>query len=965
MRVVDVFDESFLLERPAVLSDQPPLENLFEEDFEAGLTGLSSYWGTPDDSVTDHPNVDIREDVHGRGLSLTVGSAEAARLPRISRQVFAWPSTTYRLQAAIRTDDLTPLTSESTGATLMVTEIGVEEQTITAHRHLDRERGTSSGWQTLDYSFRTSSGTDRLQIDLVASAGPAQGWAFFDDIRLKKIPPTAAALERDIFFSRTRKIAPHPLVKRLTLKNDERPAIFAPVPTRWALRVRPSEDTSLHFSLGTAAYDNPHPSQDSQGLGVQSSQPCFEVRWRSSEMADGRSKLLYDDCAERPRSWQDVTLDLGELAGQTGELQFATTGPLGRPAFWGNPRLVARDRKPGDQRPNVVLIVVDTLRADRLGSAGYGRPTSPALDRFAQRAVQFRRAYASSPWTAPSLSSLMTGLYPEQHQGGIRVNREQATPGVGNPRQRPRSSLESRLLGERFRQATALRYHPIGRHTTTLAEELRSAGYETFGLHSNYNSSGVLGLSRGFDRYQMFSGVSREGALTGVLKALSFLEKRREANEAGPFLLLLHTQDPHIPYRLRREMADAFEPAAFTEAPPTADPENADPGNPFRRVGDWAVEFWDWQGLRAGHWQGNHRVEDFYDAEIAWADRALGRLLEELKAWPQTVTVVTADHGEEFGEHGQFEHGHSLYNEVLRVPFLIALPGGEKAGEIVDEPVSLVDLRPTLLDLALGRESGVDNPGTEGRSLFRDGTVRSRPGVFAEAMLRGPERTAIISGPLKYIFIHPPGYLSPFSKSLPRQEVGPPNDAQEELYNVVDDPGETANLVSERPDEAAPLRDAVFSYLQENAHGVHFRCRGEKGLHLQIDSSVTFGHVKPMTVEESDIFQVEASRRSMTWTSAADESDDWWILRLTEPAGEITVQSTERIRFYADSQEGVSGLRLRLGDARSHEKLAMPPEPLSEPGPWCQVWEVVGATASDQALGDEVAAQLRALGYLE
>ncbi len=429
---------------------------------------------------------------------------------------------------------------------------------------------------------------------------------------------------------------------------------------------------------------------------------------------------------------------------------------------------------------------------------------------------------------------------------------------------------------------------------------------------------------------------------------------------------MLHTQDPHIPYRLRRSLVETFGPSPVDLDGPGPDEASADNGA-FRRAGTWAAEFWDWGRLRSGRARDElERIVAFYDSEIAWADRALGQLFEELESLPDTVVVVTADHGEEFGDHGQFEHGHSLYDELLRVPLLVRLPGGRHAGVVVDEPVSLVDVAPTLVHLA-GAEP---LPRAEGRPLFAvdaEARERRRDGVLAEAMLRGPERAAIVSGRYKYVFSLPLGHLHPFPRELALEDGLTGNVGKEELYDLEDDPGETRDLASREPETAARLRRLLFDYLEEHAHGLHLRCRAPAGFELQLAATATLAHVQPLGLEADDEVEIDASRRRLVFRSPAGADDDWWIVRLLDPGARLSLRAraASRMRFFvggAEEPAEEASLAFALGDPR----LAVPPgDAPAGDGPWCRVWQVAGAApASGRALDSGIVEQLRALGYL-
>ena len=287
----------------------------------------------------------------------------------------------------------------------------------------------------------------------------------------------------------------------------------------------------------------------------------------------------------------------------------------------------------------MLLISIDTLRADRLGCYGYARDTSPALDRFAaERAVRFEHAIAESPWTLPSHVSLLSGLHPLTH-------------GVRTPELAPSEDV------------------------TLLAEMLAEAGYYTFAI----TDGGWLSEGWGFERgFASFHARDQDFAET-VREALEYVRHRADK---GPWFGFLHTYDVHCPY-------DPPEPWFSHFSSPGSTPIEVAGrcGNPTFNELDLTPE-----ELRF--------LADRYDGGVRWVDDALAGLLAGLDAvgaWENTVVVVTSDHGEELGEHGRIGHEETVHRTVLAVPLLIAAPG--LAPRTVQTPVGLADLVPSLLEL--------------------------------------------------------------------------------------------------------------------------------------------------------------------------------------------------------------------------------------------------------------------------
>jgi arylsulfatase A-like enzyme len=313
----------------------------------------------------------------------------------------------------------------------------------------------------------------------------------------------------------------------------------------------------------------------------------------------------------------------------------------------------------GGRRPNVLVYLVDTLRADHLGAYGYERPVSPRLDAFAAGATLFETAVAQSPWTRPSVVSLFTGLTPHVH--GVNGT----TDGLAS-------------------------------EAVTMAEVLSAHGYRTAAMIANPAISQRFRLGQGFDSYELLEGFDN-GAPEITAWAARWLREERSSEE--PFFLYLHTIEPHAPYSPTEEHRARFAPDA---------PRGAFGTRPhikhLKEVGEESLtkEVVGW-------------LRDLYDAEIAANDAAFGELLDVLDKQglvDETVIVFVSDHGEEFMEHGQLEHAKTFYREVIEVPLVIRFPDLGQ-GRRIAAPVQHIDVLPTLLSY-LGLAGP---PGIEGRDL--------------------------------------------------------------------------------------------------------------------------------------------------------------------------------------------------------------------------------------------------------
>ncbi|HVR28382.1 MAG TPA: sulfatase [Thermoanaerobaculia bacterium] len=399
----------------------------------------------------------------------------------------------------------------------------------------------------------------------------------------------------------------------------------------------------------------------------------------------------------------------------------------------------------------IVLVVVDTLRADGLGVYGYGRATSSLLDGWARQGAVFDRAFTTSPWTLPSVGSLFTGRYPASHGSG-----------------RAKIALPS---GRSRRVFTSL-----DASMPRLAGILSAAGYDTAAFVTNTFLRPGFGLAEGFDTYDHTRNrfLERRRADVMVDHALAWIDGREPG---APWLLVLHLLDPHQPYDPPAEDAGRFtsEYVGELEAPIGLD------SGLVRRVK---------RGQLVLGAEDRAFVRGVYDEEVAFVARQVARLLEGLESravLERGLVVLTADHGEEFFDHGALEHGHTMYQELLRIPFVVwghGVRSGRRA-----EPVSLVDVLPTLLDAA-----GIALPdGLDGVSLWPlltgTGELAEPRQLVAENSLYGQERLAIVEWPWKLIV------------NRDRPEV--------ELYDLERDPGESENLAAARPEVTERLAAAL------------------------------------------------------------------------------------------------------------------------------------------------------------
>jgi arylsulfatase len=419
-------------------------------------------------------------------------------------------------------------------------------------------------------------------------------------------------------------------------------------------------------------------------------------------------------------------------------------------------------------RPDVLLITVDTLRADRLGCYGYARSTSPHIDRLASQGVLFERAFTTIPRTTQSMASIMTGRYPKSH--GAR--------GL---------------------------FSALSQANLTVAEILKEGGYDTAAFASNLFLRPGQGFEQGFDRYdnpaRRWEGNSAEAISRAAMEWL------RSRPTDRPFFLWVHYLDPHWTYRPAPPFDRRFDPDFTGPFTLYEDLES-------NRVTKGQVIFEN----RLPPRQVEH-VAALYDGEIAQTDAAIGELLAAL---PDTgarplLTVFTSDHGESLGEHGcHFAHGEFLYQETLRVPLILAMPGTLAAGTRATALAENVDVAPTLLALlGISRMQAVD-----GRPLLVPGAAGGPGG--ADRFVPSPGR-ALVFAESDYQLIHPenrryfiPGpagrWSSAFDGRYKLIEIPKPGGAMFELYDLERDPGESRNLAQDGAESATRLR--LFGELQ-------------------------------------------------------------------------------------------------------------------------------------------------------
>ena len=352
------------------------------------------------------------------------------------------------------------------------------------------------------------------------------------------------------------------------------------------------------------------------------------------------------------REWIPLDVDLSKYAGHDTEIVLETRGfePTNDPmrALWGNPAITVASKR----SPIVIIYLVDTLRADHTTVYGYSRNTTPELQSFTKDAVVFDQAVAHASWTKPSVASILTSLLPGQHRA-VQL----------------RDTLDSSNI--------------------LLAERLSEKGFATAGSVANavvYLPEANFG--QGFDYFAGLHGEDgRPSKLVGadvvVDTALRWLDTRKGL----PTFLYVHTMDPHVPYAPPAPFDSMFEPHPLPGRPA------ADPRTDYKEPAD------------------RERLLAQYDGDIAFGDQEFGRFLRELRSrdlYDRSLILFLSDHGEEFLDHGQWLHGRSVFDELVRVPLVVKFPGQKDAGRRITTQVQTVDLVPTIFEsLGLPQPEGL------------------------------------------------------------------------------------------------------------------------------------------------------------------------------------------------------------------------------------------------------------------
>jgi arylsulfatase A-like enzyme len=424
------------------------------------------------------------------------------------------------------------------------------------------------------------------------------------------------------------------------------------------------------------------------------------------------------------------------------------------------------------KKPNVLLIVLDTARADRFSCFGYERKTSPNIDAMALESVVYECAYSPSCWTLPSHASLFTGLYPIQ------------------------AGATSETL-----------HLPLS--NTTVTEALKKTGYDTAAFVCNAWVNMERGFAQGFTEfYEMWRHESEPDTtqgqspkeLTATKKVISWFERRKKAE--NPFFVFINLNCVHLPYCPPEPFLSRFagNRGYYSEE--------------VNRVG-LVKSMWSYLAgeLKLSE-RDFHIMNDLYDGEVAFADRCVGQIIEQLRnlgILDETVVIVTSDHGENLGERGRIDHSLSMYETTLHIPLVIRYPRRFRAGTRNSDLVSFVDIAPTILELC----------------NVREGMEKLKPDKMSLAREDRPRRVFVVAGnerPLAGIALMKDRYSAFDTSTIDFRMRSIRTDSYKliwnvergkELFDLRADPGELHDLAGVEIETRDKLHRILYNWLKQ------------------------------------------------------------------------------------------------------------------------------------------------------
>lgn len=553
--------------------------------------------------------------------------------------------------------------------------------------------------------------------------------------------------------------------KPIKLGREYRTALKCPVPGKLILDAEIPPSALLRFGYGLAY----QPKQKKRVPVV------FRVL-----LKDGNQEyMIFERTLNEYRNWKEAKVNLDsrspkEFQLERSKLVFETQMEsleneeisIEPRAFWADPILIDSNRPP-QKRPNIILVSIDTLRADHLHCYGYHRKDiSPFMDSLAEKGILFDQTISQCPWTTPSHASIFTGLYPSSH-------------GV--------NQTIFLLLRARSSREINITYQGLDPNIPTIASKLREKNYITQAFCGGGTVSGDIGFAHSHSGY-----VEIDFAKESTEPVKKWIDEHKDL----PFYLFLHTFRVHAPYtdlHYAHEVLDSEQTDSLQDFFKTADKVLADQPKKLKQLGVLRKQV----------------TETLYDGGIHETDKKLEEIvayLEEIGLLDSTIIVITSDHGEEFGEHDPEKiydsHGETLYDEIIRVPLILSIPNSEYSGHRIKAQVRLIDLFPTLCDFANIKYRKSD---IQGRSLIPliEGKENQSRDAFSEAIVTGPEKKSIRRPDSKYIYT-----FKIKDNTLPRGLISY-HPGYEEFYLLDQDPGEKKNLAPVKPNICLELRELI------------------------------------------------------------------------------------------------------------------------------------------------------------
>jgi len=656
---------------------------------------------------------------------------------------------TYEFRGRMRARGVVPGAGSFHGTTLWLGEMGAgtPEELLrdgqgVRKRHTVAGAAGHDGWQDVRMVFRTRPDTRSLIVAAVLALGgeQAEGEVDFAALRLEGVP------DRVYWDHLTSESATGTATERVGTAWRTRRALSAMVAAeaRPAIALLPGEELHLAARVPSGAPRlelalAPWPRDLRPGQGPLE----FRVEVDGREVLRQRLEVPARAC---DATWVDADVDLARWAGDEVDLELALAGP--QPGLFASACLVDASRS--TTAPSVVLISIDTLRADHVGAYGYDAGTTPRIDRLASESLLFEDATAQAPYTLPSHATLFTGQFPSVH-------------GVED---------QGRLLSPR--------------RSPVLATLLADSGYRTQAFTAGGFLTPDFGFDAGFDGFAIVdpfrhAGSSYYASLPRLLPTQvpqgvapepgAAVERWLERHAKEPFFLFLHTFQVH----------------EYDAPPGTLDCERqgcAAPEVDFHRFTLTPRR----REAFAPSDETRH-LAHLYDGALRGVDASIARVLDQLEHLgiaDRTIVVVTSDHGEEHFERGHLQHGKTVYEELTRVPLVIHVPG--RAPARIATPVQLADVAPTLL-AALGLPH---DPRMQGHDLLRPLTERPvwcevDDGLAHRSALRGADGWKLIHSPLDPELVYPPA-------------------REWELFHLPGDPGERDDRTAAEPERFEALR---------------------------------------------------------------------------------------------------------------------------------------------------------------